>query len=160
MVLPTEVHGLIDQGFWPFPLRPRSKHPLGMCDRCGADKAPCRLADSVCPCWAQRGICHGHRAATNDHDTADAWMSQWPAANWGLATEPSGLVVVDPDAKGAQRPATVLPDHLGLGQPVVANGVELFSHVARALSGTDRLATRVVRTPSGGFHAYFRPADG
>lgn len=154
------AHDAVDQGGYVFQLRRRSKEPLGNCDACGADNAPCSRSDVECPCWSTGGQCHGFRAATNDHRVIDQWDRLRPGLNWGVSTGPSDLLVVDLDTKATTVPPVVLPAHLRLGQPSVANGVELFSHVMRALSGADRLTTRVIRTPSGGFHAYFRPADG
>lgn len=87
---------------------------------------------------------------------ADQWWHRWATANVGISTGPSGLVVADLDVKATIRPPMVLPEHLGLGQLPGDNGPELFGQVARRLSGADRVTTRTIRTPSGGYHCWFR----
>lgn len=78
--------------------------------------------------------------ATDDTDTViDVW-SETPDANIGLATGPSGLLVLDFDAaKG----------------PEESSGIENFrnAYPARKLPGT-----YTVRTGSGGWHLYYRAA--
>lgn len=60
------------RGWHVLPLKPRGKTPLTQ---------------------------HGLKDATKDPATIRAWWKQWPAANVGIACEPSGLAVIDIDAK-------------------------------------------------------------
>jgi Bifunctional DNA primase/polymerase, N-terminal/AAA domain/Primase C terminal 1 (PriCT-1) len=43
---------------------------------------------------------HGFKDATTDRATVEGWWKKWPEANIGIATEASGLVVVDVDTEG------------------------------------------------------------
>ena len=63
------------RGWHAFPLRPRSKMPA----------------------IAKKDGGRGFLDATTDPATIEAWWGRWPAANIGLATGASGLVVLDPD---------------------------------------------------------------
>lgn len=79
---------------------------------------------------------HGLLDATTDPGQVEAWWRQTPTANIGLPTgAASGVVVVDVDVHG----------------PV--NGYEAFARAdtARLVDGWEFL----VRSPSGGMHAYF-----
>lgn len=75
--------------------------------------------------------------ATTDPTRIKAWWAQWPAANIGIATDPSGIVVYDVDIAGGKRGA--------------------FSHaqIANDLTPTLRAITR-----SGGEHWYYTPPPG
>lgn len=53
-----------------FPLRPRSKEPLTE---------------------------HGWKDASTDPNQISEWQARWPNSNWGIATGPSNLLVVDLD---------------------------------------------------------------
>ena len=67
----TAALGYLDNGFYVFPLKPKSKEPL----------TP-----------------GGFKDASNDPDKIRAWWRQYPNANIGIATgEISGLMVVDVD---------------------------------------------------------------
>ncbi|WP_405778343.1 bifunctional DNA primase/polymerase [Streptomyces sp. NBC_00859] len=120
---------------WPvFPLRPGDKRPAGHAER-------------LCP---ETGRCaDGHRKpeqrATTDSDLITAAWSHQPY-NIGIATGPSGLLVVDLDVLKPEEPE---------GTP---DGVEsLFALCERA--GQTLPATYQVRTPSGGQHLYFTQPD-
>lgn len=60
------------RGWFVLPLKPRGKTPLTQ---------------------------HGLKDATIDPAALRAWWKQWPGANIGIACEPSGLAVIDIDAK-------------------------------------------------------------
>ncbi|MDC7802338.1 bifunctional DNA primase/polymerase [Sphingomonas sp. BLCC-B65] len=82
---------------------------------------------------------HGFHEATTDAGQVGSWWRRWPAANIGVPTgAASGLDVVDVDRKAA------------------GSGFAAFDRARQAglVSGWVAL----VRTPSGGMHAYF-PAD-
>ena len=79
---------------------------------------------------------HGFRSATTDHVQIQRWWTRTPDANIGIPTgRPSGLVVVDVDVHRT------------------GDGFRNFSRVAE-MGLTARWAW-IVRTPSGGMHAYF-----
>jgi hypothetical protein len=118
-----------------FPLRPGDKRPAGHAER-------------LCP---GTGRCaDGHRKpeqrATIDPDMVMAAWSQQPY-NIGIATGPSGLLVVDLDVLKPDEPE---------GTP---DGVQsLLALCERA--GKTLPATYRVRTPSGGHHLYFTQSPG
>ncbi|MFE6959916.1 bifunctional DNA primase/polymerase [Streptomyces sp. NPDC057696] len=118
-----------------FPLRPGDKRPAGHAER-------------LCP---GTGRCaDGHRKpeqrATTDPDLVTAaWTGQ--PYNIGIATGPSGLLVVDLDVVKQEE------------QEGTPDGVEsLLALCERA--GQTLPATYRVRTPSGGQHLYFTQHDG
>ncbi|MEE1755619.1 bifunctional DNA primase/polymerase [Streptomyces sp. SP18CS02] len=121
---------------WPvFPLRPEGKRPAGH-------------ADSRCP---RTGRCaDGHktpeqRATTNVDLLAAAW-TQAPY-NIGIATGPSGLLVVDLD--------TLKPTD----QEGTPDGVTTFEALCERAGQAVPLTHRV-RTARGGMHLYFTQPDG
>ncbi len=82
---------------------------------------------------------HGFHDATADGRQVGSWWRRWPAANIGVPTgSASGVEVVDVDRKAA------------------GSGFAAFERARRAGLAGGWLA--LVRTPSGGMHAYY-PAD-
>jgi len=81
---------------------------------------------------------HGFRDASTDPDVIRGWWSTWPAANVGMPTGVRTFDVLDVDVKHN------LPGLASL----------------RLLGDAGLLGTsgRVVRSPSGGWHVWFRPA--
>jgi hypothetical protein len=97
----------------------------------------------VFPCQAGQktpATAHGHLDATRDPEQITAWFSRHPQWNVAVATGTPGPDVLDVD------------DHGPAG-----NGYAAFARLTHAglLDG----ASRYVRTPSGGLHAYFRGSD-
>lgn len=92
---------------------------------------PC-VPDDKRPCIAAWQI-----NATTDPTRIAAWWAQWPMANIGIATDPSGLVVYDVDVAGGKR------------------GAISHAAIAHDLTPTLRAITR-----SGGEHWYYRPPHG
>src|SRR5688572_18582562 len=43
----------------------------------------------------------GHLGFSNDPEQVEAWVAQYPLANWGVDLERSGLLVIDPDSDEA-----------------------------------------------------------
>lgn len=82
---------------------------------------------------------HGFKDATTNQGRIIAWWSRYPTANVAIATGAPAVDVVDVDIK---------PD---------GNGFAAFNRLVRAgmLGG----AVALVRTPSGGIHAYFPGTD-
>ncbi|MER6936745.1 bifunctional DNA primase/polymerase [Nocardioides sp. NPDC127514] len=84
---------------------------------------------------------HGFHSATNDPSRVEHWWARMPEANIGIPTgSASGLVVVDVDV------------HRG------GNGFRSFSEVTE--NGITERWAWMVRTPSGGMHAYFAATPG
>ncbi|MET8501635.1 bifunctional DNA primase/polymerase [Streptomyces microflavus] len=124
-----------ERGWHVFPLRP-------------ADKRPALHGETACP---GTGDCAaGHRKweqrATTDPDRIrKAWSAG--AFNVGLATGPSGLVVVDLDPAKAKDPK---------GTPDGATSLQALCERA----GQTVPATYRTRTASGGHHLYFTAPGG
>ncbi|WP_166845099.1 bifunctional DNA primase/polymerase [Isoptericola sp. BMS4] len=142
----AEVHDLLDQvlataarGWHVFPLIPGSKrpatpnHPAARCDR---TDFRCRDGHTG---WEQR--------ATTDPDRITrAWMTcPWGV---GIATGPSGLLVIDTDTP---KPGDAIPPAEFTGG--AANGEDTLAALAAGHGGLPD--TWTVTTPSGGVHRYF-----
>jgi len=74
--------------------------------------------------------------ASNDEAQVRAWWTQWPRANIGVACGPSGLALVDADAKAEPR-----------------NGLANLATLELVHGALP--ATLMAETPSGGRHYYF-----
>jgi hypothetical protein len=87
-------------------------------------------------------------AATTDAGQIHEW---WAARAWniGLATGPSGLLVIDLDLSADLRPAS---------RPV--GSLRTLQELAAAQGQPPPISTYTVRTPSGGMHLYFRQSIG
>jgi hypothetical protein len=118
-----------------------------------------------CKCIAVGRYCHGVHAATTDPDRITAWARQMPDALWGVAAGPSGLIILDVDRHGGERPATekILPD-LELPEDVdpstIHDGLDvlaLLCEIRKAPLLDVAPRTLTVRTPSGGLHYWFWP---
>ncbi|MFF3096238.1 bifunctional DNA primase/polymerase [Streptomyces cyaneofuscatus] len=123
------------RGWHVFPLRPR-------------DKRPALHGETACP---GTGDCAGghrkweQRATTDPDRIRKAWSAG--AFNVGLATGPSGLVVVDLDPVKAKDPK---------GTPDGATSLQaLCERAGKAVPATYR-----TRTASGGHHLYFTAPTG
>jgi hypothetical protein len=126
-----------ERGWHVFPLRPAGKRPAlhgaASCPRTG----PCATGHRK---WEQR-------ATTDPQRIRAAWSAG--AFNIGIATGPSGLVVVDLD----------MPKDNEKGSADTPGGVRTFQALCER-SGQVLPTTRRVRTASGGAHLYFRAPDG
>ena len=101
--------------------------------------------DGSCSCG--RGDCQrpgkhprtarGFKEASTNEDQIDAWWQRWPDAGVAIATGEAGLVVIDVDVKGGGA------------------GLENWRTLVAEL-GPELQDTAMVRTPSGGLHAYFK----
>lgn len=136
--MPDLIRAALDaaaQGWHVFPLRP-------------GDKRPALHGETACP---HSGACaDGHvkweqRATTNPQRIRAAWAAG--AFNIGVATGPSGLIVVDLDMP---------KDKDSSDTPC---GVTTFAALCER-AGTDVPATRTVRTAGGGMHLYFTAPPG
>ncbi|RKS10010.1 bifunctional DNA primase/polymerase-like protein [Nocardiopsis sp. Huas11] len=115
---------------WPvFPLTPNSKKP------------------PLVRAWEQ--------AATTDPDQIRSWWRQWPKANYGIATGPAGLVVVDLDTP---KPGHAPPKEWAL--PGVTDGADVLAVLAERAGQALPTDTFTVRTRRGGTHLYFAHPTG
>lgn len=145
MSLPTGADMLavalaaVDRGWRVFPLRPGAKRPaLHGYDRCPRTRA-CEQGHQG---WEQR-------ATTDPERIRAAWSTG--AFNVGVATGPSGLVVVDLDAaKPGQTPPPPWSDVGG-----IRNGYDVLAALAAQSGHPTPTDTFTVATPSGGMHLYF-----
>lgn len=86
---------LAEAGYFVFPCKPRGKEPLTK---------------------------SGWKDATRDERLILQWWDRWPTANIGVACGPSGIAVLDIDAKAGADPREVIAD-LGLSDfPTVWTG--------------------------------------
>lgn len=95
------------------------------------------------------------RAASADPGQIQTWWRQWPEANYGIATGPAGLVVVDLDvAKSGQVPP------VPWNRPGVTDGADVLALLAEEAGESLPLDTFAVRTRKGGLHLYFTHPTG
>ncbi|TDD91954.1 bifunctional DNA primase/polymerase [Saccharopolyspora karakumensis] len=141
---------LAAQGMHVFPLRPGSKRPFANCPHCKAG----HTAPAACRCLTAEQPCHGLLAATTKPELIRQWWTRTPRAGVGIATGPSGLVVLDLDRK-PKPPAPAAHD---VPSPV-GDGLEALGALSIA-AGATWPTTLTVATPSGGRHLYFRAPTG
>ncbi|MFB6676580.1 bifunctional DNA primase/polymerase [Streptomyces sp. NPDC056390] len=125
----------VRRGWHVFPLRPGEKRPAGHSER-------------LCPGTGRcaKGHLKPEQRATTDRDLiVSAWTAQ--PYNIGIATGPSGLLVVDLDVRKPEE------------QEGTPDGVENLSALCER-AGQTLPATYQVRTPSGGQHLYFTQPAG
>ncbi|OLO31901.1 DNA primase [Streptomyces sp. MNU77] len=124
-----------ERGWHVFPLRPRDKRPALHGETACTGTGDCAAGHRK---WEQR--------ATTDPDRIRKAWSTGPL-NVGIATGPSGLVVVDLDPVKAKDPK---------GTPDGVTSLEaLCERAGQAVPATYR-----TRTASGGHHLYFTAPDG
>jgi hypothetical protein len=132
------------RGWHVFPVAPNSKIPaLHRFDRCPRTGA-CASGHAG---WEQR-------ATTNPDRITAAW-STGRAYNIGLATGPSGLVVIDLDMP---KPGETPPDPWNVDG--VRDGQDVLAVVAEQAGQPVPGDTLTVATPSGGLHLYFAAPAG
>jgi hypothetical protein len=132
------------RGWHVFPLAPNSKVPaLHRADRCPRTRA-CTDGHAG---WEQR--------ATTDPDRIRAAWSVGRAYNIGLATGPSGLVVIDLDVSDPGEAPPPPWDQQG-----VRDGQDVLALLADQADQPYPGDTLTVTTPSGGLHLYFTAPGG
>ncbi|MEW2566607.1 bifunctional DNA primase/polymerase [Streptomyces sp. NPDC047070] len=122
------------RGWAVFPLRPGTKRPALHSEQACTRTGPCASGHRK---WEQR--------ATTDPDRIRAAWSQAPF-NVGIATGPSGLVVVDLDKPKSQDKGNSSAD--------APDGAATFEALCER-TGQPVPRTRTIRTASGGQHLYF-----
>ena len=115
---------------WPiFPLTPRSKMP------------------PLVRNW--------ETVATTEPSRIRSWWAQWPEANYGIATGPAGLLVLDLDLpKPDQEP----PERWR--RPGITDGTDVLATLAERAGQPLPLDTFTVTTRRGGLHLYFTHPEG
>jgi hypothetical protein len=90
------------------------------------------------------------RRASNNPTQLQEWAKQYPYSNIGIATELSGIVVVDCDTpKGKPRPTKWQIDGIN-------DGADVLAYCAEQVGESFPTNTLAVWTPSKGVHLYFR----
>lgn len=131
------------RGWHVFPLKPGSKLPaLHGRDRCSRTDA-CQAGHVG---WEQR-------ATTDPGRIRRAWTAA--PFNIGIATGPSGLVVLDLDTP---KTGEVPPEEWRM--PGVQDGQDVLAVLADRQGQPVPADTFTVATPSGGLHLYYRAPDG
>jgi Bifunctional DNA primase/polymerase, N-terminal len=129
----------------PAPAGPGRRERLGRCPvsrRQAREEAAHRYADAgwnVFPCQPgdkKPATPHGFLDGTTSHKQIEAWWRNDPRSNLGLATGAPG------------------PDVLDVDKHKDGSGFGAFNRLKR--EGLVREPMAIVRTPSGGFHAYYR----
>lgn len=161
---------LAGQGIHVHPLIPGRKIPPRGCARCwrGSKEQPNAFyiehSAQECPCLAAGRYCHGVLAATTDRSIIENWWHEMPDAGVGVATGKSGLLILDVDRHGADKPPLdkMLPG-LSLPEDVTADTVHdgldvlaLLCEIRGVMPLTATDSTITVQTPSGGLQLWFR----
>ncbi|HJD84169.1 bifunctional DNA primase/polymerase [Kitasatospora aureofaciens] len=139
----TAALAAVERGWHVFPLLPRSKRPALHAATACPHTGPCTTGHQG---WEQR--------ATLDPDTVRRTWSHGPYGI-GLATGPSGLVVVDLDTPkpGATPPVEWADER-------VTNGFDVLFALCERNGQPFPSDTYTVATPSGGRHLYFTAPAG
>lgn len=150
----------IERGWHTLLLGP-TRIPFRNCDVCrpedqGVPNPKYVPHSGVIDCPHPLDICHGHQAATLDLDHLNALLRRYPAANLGVATGPSRLVVVDIDTNRRGEP---LPKAYR-GNADIKDGWDVFSLVLLRYGVDWPDTTLTVGTPSRGLHLWFRLPEG
>ncbi|MFE9937095.1 bifunctional DNA primase/polymerase [Streptomyces hirsutus] len=133
----TAALAAAEHGWHVFPLRPGTKRPALHGEKTCTRTGPCTARHRK---WEQR--------ATTDPDRIRAAWSRAPF-NVGIATGPSGLVVIDLD----------VPKDKGKDSSDAPCGAATFAALCER-AGHPVPDTYRVRTASGGMHLYFTASDG
>ncbi|MDA2804467.1 bifunctional DNA primase/polymerase [Nocardiopsis suaedae] len=111
----------------------------------------------LAPGTKNRQLVKWSRTATTDPGTVRTWWARWPDANYGIATGPSGLVVIDLDTPD---PGEHPPEPWR--RPGITDGADVLAALAEH-AGADTgelLGTFTVATASGGTHLYYTAPPG
>jgi hypothetical protein len=131
------------RGWHVFPLRPGDKRPAApdhAAERCTGADPRCRAAG--------RHVTWEERATTDPDRITRAWSAK--PYGIGIATGPSGLVVVDLDTP--KPGATPPPEWQRLG---IVDGADVYADLAAAHGFDAHPGTFTAGTPSGGTHLYY-----
>lgn len=135
------------RGWHVFPIRPRAKKPPAFPDH---DTTRCTGTDPRC-----RGGHQGWepRATTDPGRISRAWART--PYNIGVATGPSGLLIIDLDTP---KPGRVPPPEWAL--PGITDGADVLAALCERHGQDFPCETFMVRTGRGGLHLYFTAPPG
>lgn len=119
----TFADSYIKRGWFIFPLRKNGKEPV---------------------------TSNGFKDASNDPTVIKEWVSKYPSANIGIATEASHLIVVDCDASKGQTPPSPW------NQSGICDGNDVFLTAIADTGNQFDFNTFTVWTPNHGVHYYFQ----
>jgi len=134
------------RGWHVFPLRPGDKRPAypdHTADRCTGTDPRCRAGHQG---WEPR-------ATTDPARITRAWTAA--AYNIGIATGPSGLIVIDLDLP---KPGEVPPERWR--GPGISDGADVLAVLCEEHGEAFPWETFIVRTRRGGLHLYFEAPAG
>lgn len=94
---------------------------------------------------------NGYKNATTDTQQITEWMERWPNANIGIATEASGLLVIDCDYPKENK---VRPENWAIDG--IHDGADVLATVAARYNTIYPAHTYTTKTPNKGWHLYFR----
>ena len=91
-------------------------------------------------------------AATSDPAQLAAWAAQYPGCAWAIACAESGLIGVEVDPKARKNAKDKESEQVGFERAMDA--------WRELCASWNRPTTPHVKSRSGGFHVYFKPAAG
>ena len=142
-----------ERGWHVFPLRPDDKRPAfpdHAEDQCDGRDPRCRRAG--------RHVRWEERATTDPARIRAAWTSA--PYGIGIATGPSGLLVIDLDMPKIGKPGAASGPPPGFDEPGVDDGADVFVLLCQRAGQPFPWDTFAVRTGSGGIHLYFTAPTG
>lgn len=147
------AHAFADRGWFVQPLIPGASRPMS-CELCWAESPKYVPHRGFADCPHPADHCHSFYSATTDHGRIESWFRRFPNMNLGIATEPSGLIVVDCDT-AAHGPIT---DEAWMLEGI-NDGLDVLAVIAEHSGQPWPDDTLQVATPRGGIHIYWtRPA--
>lgn len=143
------AHAFADRGWFVQPLIPGTSRPMS-CELCWTESPKHVPHRGFADCPHEPDFCHSFYSATVDHNRIESWFARFPNMNVGIATEPSGLIVIDLDtvAHGPiTDPAWMLDD--------VNDGLDVLTVILERHGAPWPDDTLQVTTPRGGIHIYW-----
>jgi hypothetical protein len=154
--LVTAALAYAERGWHVFPLRTDDKRPAfpdHAADRC----RPETTRDPRCR-RAGRHVSWEERATTDPARIRAAWTSA--PYGIGIATGPSGLLVIDLDQPKPDRTGALPPTPPEWAEPGIATGDDVFALLCQRAGHPAPWDTYTVHTGSGGTHLYFTAPTG
>jgi hypothetical protein len=147
------AHAFADRNWHVQPLVPGTSRPMS-CELCWTESPKYVPHRGFGDCPHEADFCHSFYSATCDHGRIEGWFRRFPNMNVGIATEASGLIVVDCDT-AAHGPIT---DEAWMLEGI-NDGLDVLAVIADHSGQPWPDDTLQVATPRGGIHIYWtRPA--
>lgn len=143
------AHAFADRGWHVQPLVPGTSRPMS-CEICWTESPKHVPHRGIADCPHPPDFCHSFYSSTTDHGRIEGWFERFPNMNLGIATQASGLLVVDCDsiAHGPiTDPAWQLPD--------VRDGLDVLAAILGRRGEQWPDDTLQVWTPRDGTHFYW-----